>query len=176
MRRFLSLVVAALFLTIGTAAAQEKGEMYIGGNLGLGISASSYDTSSFSSNFGISISPEFGYFAAKKFRVGAAIGYSYSSDVHTFLVSPNVAYYITLADKLYYTPEISLHAGLGSSGGYTAGAVGVGVNLFKLEFRPTHRFAMAVSLIDFSYVYMSRMNSLSFNLLGSSSVSLRYYF
>ncbi len=197
------LIIAAAFLVSATAFGQKKGDMYVGGGLTLGAGTSSYTTSyegtssttKGSTPVTFSISPSFGYFLWDNIRVGGSLAYgvqaqpdSYST--HTFMVGPEAAYYLRLADKFYYTPELGLYGGLYAdsthSGSTTTtttwGAFSVGLSLAQVEFRPLGNIAFAVDVMNMGYVYRSRTeNDIkrsygSFNFDLNASVAVRYYF
>ena len=75
--------VLALMLCIPTLSAQNKGDKYVGGIIGITTTSISIDGSSASqTTFGFA--PEFGYFASDRLRVGGSIGYQLiSSDGET---------------------------------------------------------------------------------------------
>ena len=104
------LLLVILILTITTPTnAQKKGDMYTGGKLGL--SFYSFDGEGLTS---FAIAPEFGYFVTKNLKIGASLEYGVGLGTHVFTVNPNVAYYVPITDKLSYTPQANIHAGLGA--------------------------------------------------------------
>lgn len=183
----LSICLLAIFATsIFCTSAQQKGDMYVGGSFGIGTNSSIIDGSS-STSLSFEIAPEFGYFVANNFRIGASLSYGISyngSTIHEFTIMPNLAYYLRICDNFYYTPGLELGFALGASSGITMPGFGMGLNLGSFEFRPTKKLGMSVNLLSFSYALMSHKNeyysvnsnSVSFNLGLSPSVGVKYYF
>lgn len=192
----LALIAAAMMLAFG-ASAQQKGDSYVGlsldyntGKRTLATSttttiagSSSTVNSSTPTNFGDNLGLEFeyGYFVADKLRVGIDLDYTYTkngSSSHAFGVMPNVAYYVELAKGFYYTPNLGVGFGLNTtpvnndSNLTMCGFVGE-FQPFAVEFRPTKRFAMTVSLCSLQYSYLAGKESSSTDILNSS-ISTKY--
>ena len=102
--------------------AQKKGDMYVSGyfatDLG-GYSVESHDWLPFESVF--DVGAEYGYFAANNLRLGLEVavpfisslnedpdGGSYRYNTTSFVLCPNVAYYVKMGEKCYYTPEFGV--------------------------------------------------------------------
>lgn len=201
--------LAAIFCITISASAQQKGEQSLGISLdyNTGKTKAKSETTIYNNivrnevtdewgdNFSLNL--EYGYFVADNLRVGANLGFGITDDeseTRTFHIAPNVAYYVRLADKFYYTPNLSLGFGCGSSE-YSDGYSDEDYSMcgfvtefqpFAVEFRPTKRFAMSVSLCSLQYTYLSGKiedlntkidtSALSFNLLGSAQVGFKLYF
>lgn len=207
-------ILASLFIFIA-AFAQDKGEMYLG--IALSGSFGNEATESFDGSYTTnSASPlttsynaqaEFGYFIADRIRLALAVGVPYSSSPVSqsgntwlysksqgFAINPNVAYYIRIADGLYYTPEIGFSVEFGDfsedltpSTSWKAGYGGWSVyaNIIALEFRVTDRFAIgagagsahlsSVKISDNSSdaYYTNQQLQVSIN---SASIQARLYF
>lgn len=166
-------VVMAMFAL--TSSAQKKEQMYVGGTLGFSIqnySSNGYSTSATSFN----ITPEFGYFFADRFKVGAELGYALSGGVHTLLVMPNIAYYLPIVDKLYYTPQFSVGGGIVAASGYANAAFAMSLNLAAIEYQPAQNMAISLSLVDLSYTRANQTNGIGFYFLTTPTVGFRYYF
>ena len=166
-------VVMAMFAL--TTSAQKKEQMYVGGTLGFTVqnySAAGYSSSGAS----FSIAPEFGYFVADKIKVGAELGYSVSGGSHTLLVMPNVAYYLPIVDKLYYTPQLSIGGGVVAASGHANGAFALSLNLAAIEDQPVKNIAISLGLVDLSYTRANKTNGVGFYFLTSPTVGFRYYF
>lgn len=121
-------IVAILLCAVSFGAyAQQKGDMYIGSMIGLGLSSSSIYSdgekkNEYNPSMGFSVSPEFHYFVADKFRVGLVssfggsknhferdiISSSYIFDAKNsyWFIGPDIAKYIRLADNFYYVLEL----------------------------------------------------------------------
>ena len=169
-------VLLSFAMLMGVASfAQKKGDMSIGGtfatDFGSYTMSSSMDGygSSEKISFGTSfeIGGEYGYFVADNVRLGLGVTFPFSStpfdkvdgkwlkDKTTeFEVNPNVAYYVKLADRFYYTPEIGMlyqggtiktqlspsdteSAQVSTWGGY--------INLLAFEFQASERIAIGVT-------------------------------
>lgn len=107
-------------LCIPPLSAQNKGDKYVGGIIGITTTSISIDGSSASqTTFGFA--PEFGYFASDRLRVGGSIGYQLiSSDgetTHGLTAGPSLAYYVRLCDRFYYTPQLAVGFAFASTDG-----------------------------------------------------------
>lgn len=173
-------------ISVTTLSAQKKGEMYVGGSIGIGTSSLISEGESITSAT-FNIAPEYGYFAANNFKVGAYISYGLESgdpSMHTIQIMPNMAYYVRICDKFYYTPGLAFGFVCGVSEGVSMPGFGVGLSLGSFEFRPTQRFALSVSLLSFDYVLMTyryddfklNMSAVNFRLGTTPSVGIKYYF
>ena len=184
MKRFIICTLAFLSVSALTVSAQNKGDKYVGGMLGVGVSASFVeDISATATNVGIA--PEFGYFVADKFKVGAGIGYSLNisgATSHALTVCPNVAYYVKLCNNFYYTPTFEIGFAYGHSEGLNGVGFGLGLSIAGFEFRPSTHFGLSVNLLSLSYVFLSypdyglNSNNVTFNLGVNPSVGVKYYF
>ena len=169
MKRLL-IVAAALILGIGATSAQQKGDKYFGGIAGLAIQAGNGGVAA-----GFGIEAEFGGFVANNWRLGVSAGYTLSG-THTVTLLPNFSYYARLCDGLYYTPGMGAGFVMAISGGAYPG-LGVVLNLFSLEFRPTKHFGFSANLGAVNFVALANAGSaLNFNLGVNPTVSFKYYF
>lgn len=173
MKKFL-LIAAALCCSIITFA-QNKGDMYISATLDFGTGTQKVSITNgslteciqtpLSTTFGLGA--EYGYFVADCFRLSLAMGYSLSSNpskninekwhsqtVNLFSVNPNIAYYVKLAEKFYYTPEIGYSFYFGSqvdpetsTSTYKTPATSWAVyaNIISFELRISKLFAMGMN-------------------------------
>lgn len=184
MKRLIICALAFLAVSVQSVSAQDKGDKYVGGMLGVGVSANFVEgISSTATNVGIA--PEFGYFVANKLKVGAGIGYSLSisgATTHVLTVSPNVAYYVKLCNNFYYTPAFEIGFAYGHSEGLDGVGFGLGLSLAGFEFRPSTHFGLSVNLLSLNYVFLSypdygvNSNGVTFNLGVNPSVGVKYYF
>lgn len=213
MKRFY-LIMSVMLLSIASFA-QTKGEMFIAGTVSadLGtqkttLSDGSYSTSakqSLSSSFGFGV--EYGYFVADNLRLALAMSVPFSSSpveeidgkwlkntAAAFAINPNIAYYVKLANRFYYTPEVGVSFDFGSrkeqlskSESYKTPFWGWNVyaNLLALEFRVTDKFAIGALIGSIGYgntrftdkdtdAYLD--NSQFIFGLNDSSVHVRFYF
>lgn len=184
MKRIITLLLVVICATT-TSFAQEKGDKYWGGNVGIGSATTIIDGSS-SSSISVSIQPEIGYFVANNFKIGASAGYDYNIGSHYITVTPNIAYYAKISENFYYTPGLEFGFVLGVANDFVMPGFGFGVSLGRFEFRPKPKFGLSVDLLSLSYISLSytnsdygfkiTSNSFSFNLIVNPTVSLKYYF
>ena len=177
MKRLIYLLLSLSVLFSTTAFAQEKGDMNVGGSIGLGITAVGNDGLS-ESAVTFSFAPEYSYFVVDNFRVGADLSLSIVEELTTFTVESAFSYYVKLVDKLYYTPELRIGGGLAASDGYSTGLFSLGLDLFALEFKPSNRIGLSVSLVNMSFIALPEVeiNTFNFNLISSPQFGFRYYF
>ena len=171
MKRFFIFVVAVV-LGCSVVSAQKKGDMYFGGMTGLAIQTTTGD----GVGAGFIIQPEFGGFVGNNCKLGISAGYSISGGIHSFTLCPNFSYYVRLCDNVYYTPGIEAGLAVAASDGVSAAGVGIGLQLFTMEFRPTKRFGFTANLISLNFVAMEGLASFGFDLGVNPTVGLRYYF
>lgn len=213
MKRLIILSIALLFSL--SAFAQVKGDMYLAGNLGAScgtqtvtLSEGSYSTKTsqpLDASFGIGA--EFGYFVANNMRLAFSLSLPVSfsptsEDDGKWLknttvavgINPNIAYYVRLAERFYYTPEFgvffefgSYKQKLSSSQSYRTGVWGWGVYLHyaAFEFRINEKFALGfnVGSLDYSSAKImdqesdSSISTGQFKFyLNSASIDFRFYF
>ena len=195
--------------------AQKKGDMFIAGTISAdfgtqttSLSDGGYSTSvskplSTSLGFGV----EYGYFAADNLRLAMAMSVPFSSSpveevdgkwlkdkASSFAINPNVAYYVRLADRFYYTPEVGVSVNFGSlkeqlskSETYKTPfwSWDVYANLLALEFRVSDKIAIGALVGGISYgsaIYTNvdtevkaTINQFDFDF-NNSSVHFRFYF
>lgn len=206
MRKTLLTIIAVAALVF-SASAQQKGEQYVGLNLDYNTGTSSllvninnrYDdksTSRAGDNLGAGI--DYGYFVANNLLLKAHIGYGYEKqglDIsHSLNIAPGLAYYVKIANGFYYTPNISVAYAMSSTkqtddSYLTLNGFGVELQPFAVEFRPTKRFAMNISLASLQYVYLMGkidtgdlldatidINGFSFDLLANAQIGFKLYF
>ena len=170
MKRLL-IIAAALILGIGATSAQQKGDKYFGGMAGLAIQVGDGGVGA-----GFAIQPEIGGFVADNCRLGVSVGYTISGGIHTFTALPNFAYYVRLSDGLYYTPGIDAGFVMAISSGAHPG-LGLALNMFSMEFRPTKRFGFTANLASVNFVALaSAGTALQFDLAINPTFGVKYYF
>ena len=169
MKRFF-IVVVAILLGCSVVSAQQKGDKYFGGMTGIAIQAGD------GVGAGFIIQPEFGGFVADKCKLGISAGYAISGGIHTFTLTPNFSYYIRLCDNVYYTPGIEAGLAMAAARGAVAAGVGVGLQLFSMEFRPTKHFGFTANLVSLNFVGMEGSAAINFDLGVNPTVGIRYYF
>ena len=171
MKRFF-ITVVAIVLGCSAVSAQQKGDMYFGGMTGITIQS----TSGNGIGAGFIIQPEFGGFVADKCKLGISAGYAISGGIHSFTLTPNFSYYVRLCDNVYYTPGIEAGFAMAAAGGAVAAGVGVGLQLFTMEFRPTKHFGLTANLVSLNFVAIEGSASFNFDLGVNPTVGVRYYF
>ena len=175
MKKSILLLIAITTLFVSTAAAQERDDRYIGGNLKFALSSSG-SNGYMSSGTYFSIAPEFGYFVSDRVKVGGRISYEVSSNAHVIALTPDIAYYQPIVDKLYYTPQLSIGGGMGIYSGYVAGIFTLTLDLGSFEYRPVESIGISTSLINLNYNLIDRTRSFNFSVLYSLSIAFHYYF
>ena len=185
--RKISICLLAIFATsIFGVSAQNKGEMYVGGSLGLGTTSV---ISGGNSATGVSfqIAPEFGYFVIDNLKVGASVSYGVESGdpaTHIVSVMPNLAYYVRLCDKFYYTPGLSVGFTCGISNDISMPGFGLGLALGSFEFRPIEKLSVSFDVLSFEYALLTyrsnygniNMNGIDFRLGATPLIGVKYYF
>ena len=194
--------------------AQKKGDMYVAGSFAtefgsyaMSSSADGYATSE-KTPFGTSfeIGGDYAYFVADNVRLGLGASFPFSSSpiekvdgkwlkdkTADFYFSPDVAYYVKLADKFYYTPEIGMlfewsrirtqlspslteSTSISTWGGY--------INLLAFEFQVSERFAIGVTvggIAAYSSVYTYNDSDVKYKMnqffcdLNNGSLHFRWY-
>ncbi len=203
-----------LFAAIGHA--QNKGEMYISGTLGvsLGLQSVSVTNGGYSESAGqplttsFNLGAEYGYFVIKNLRLALAASYGlnmnpsekfdnkwYNTVTNSFQINPNIAYYVKITDKFYYTPEIgtaiafgNIKTPLSASTSYTCPHIGweLYANIVAFECRISNHFALGAVFGNFGYGASKiidpdnsknsiRTGTVKFDL-GSAQLNARYYF
>ena len=148
------------------AHAQQKGEFYLGGNIGIDCAVSAialsdgYDTGSDSTiqaNVGMNFT--LGFFLSDKWRIAAYYDVNATSSatneanpttISYDSIGLGLAYYKELADGLYYVPELKVCGAWGEldveNEVFPLDGYSFNVSLFQLEYRPTQHFATSVNL------------------------------
>ena len=214
MKRFV--LLAVLLCGSLSLSAQNKGDKYIAGSFGLSFGNQEQELSDgvFSTTASqplsttLSLQAEIGYFIADNLRVGLALGVPFNSspsnqtDDGTWLktntlgleINPSIAYYVKMAENLYYTPEIGgtyefgfYKEQLTKNNTYNADYSGWSLyfNFLALEYRVNEKFALGVGIGTLGYVSAKIKDPDSDAFLGTSqfvfnfnsaSVSARIYF
>lgn len=179
MKKYL-LSAVALFACIALSS-QSKGEKYVAASVSSSFGNDKierydgYVTSNGSSPLTTSINAkgEFGYFVFDNVRLALALGVPYSSsplsqsgdtwlkqNIIGFQINPNVAYYVRLADNLFYTPEIGFDYELGSVREDVTTSISVNseyngwavyANILAIELRVSQKLAIGAGIGAVSY-------------------------
>ena len=210
-----TLLVIAMFFTCIALFAQNKGDKCIAfalyssfGSQDIENSNGSYSTTTTSPlNTSLSFQAEYGYFAVDNIRLAMCIATPYvsiptcntgASWLHSKMfgvqVNPNIAYYLALSDRLYYTPEIGCSFGYGSykeqlsaNTSYKANYTDWSFyfNFLALEYKINEKTRIGTTVANLSYDIMKIKDENTNAYLGASqflfnmnsaSVLVRFYF
>lgn len=185
--------VLAIFAVATTLSAQNKGDMYLGGHLGIATTSITIDSIGQNSTQ-FTLTPEYGYFVAKNFRIGATLSYGFTTSglktgdttatMHTISINPNIAYYIRVMNSFYYTPGLEVGFVCGVAGGQALPGFGLGLSLGSFEFRPSSKLGLSLNILSFNYMMLNYKNSgtkfnvngVNFRLGMTPSIGVKYYF
>lgn len=182
MKKLFSTLIVLLVMSVSTVFAQQKGDIYIGGNFGVGVTSAIIEGES-ATAVEFAIQPNMGYFVADKFMIGFGLGYSISGGdgtTHALTLGPKLSYFVPLCDKLYYTPSLDILFCCAASDGYSIPGFGLGANIVGFEYQPTEHIGLSASLLSLDYVMLSKdgltINTVDFGLTLSPSIGFKYYF
>lgn len=130
------IVIAAMLFTCGTMFAQQKGDMEVGGILGINggsskttvtVGSTSHKGDAVPSKLNFGINAEFGYFFADNWKISADLGYSLESEptdkdgdkwlrnnTNVITIGPSISYYLNIAGDFYYTPAFGFYGAFGN--------------------------------------------------------------
>lgn len=177
------LTLAACIAAV-SAFAQEKGQFSVGGMVGLSFNAatSKSDNGSVITKFNdseltLSLTPEVCYFLEDNIKVGAKLGFVTGSGYNSLTVCPMAGYYLPLADKLYYAPEVSagIHANFGSNMSSSAGFL-FNLAIGNFEYRVLERLALSVNVLSFNLNTSGYKNSINGMDIKHSTVTTGLHF
>ncbi len=204
-RTIIAIAAAAMMACAATdAAAQQKGDKFVGTLIGFSMANSSTTGEDGVKEKGdpvcaIELDPGFHYFVADHFRIGAQMQLTHQwqkndeSDTKTssnnLAIGPTAAYYIRLADRFHLAPELGFfychgkmsyerdnHTADYKTNGFELAALPV-----QLEFRPTDRIGLGVSLLNLEFAHMKRTdadisgNAVNFNIMLNPTVGVRVF-
>lgn len=176
MNKLLTVCASLAIITCGSVSAQKKGEVSIGGIIGIsgGYSSVRSAESGTPASTSFSAGGEFGWFFADNWRLGASVQYALESNpydessdgwlrqnTNLVLVGPDLTYYLKIRDGFFFTPGVAMFGTVGSVKVETRdiyvskNVVGYGVELAPgaFEFRPTPHFAFSVSFLTLGYSF-----------------------
>ena len=176
MNKLLTVCAALVIISCGSVSAQKKGDVSIGGIIGIsgGYSGIRSDGNGTPSSTDFNAGAEFGWFFADNWRLGASMQYALNSNpyeksgdgwlrqnTNLVLVGPELAYYLKIRDGFFFTPRVAVFGTIGSVKVETKdiyvskNVVGYGVDLAPgaFEFRPTSHFAFSVSFLTLGYSF-----------------------
>lgn len=159
-------IAASLLLCICTASfAQKKGEMSIGGTVGMSTSlqlttatsGSISQTEKQPGKTSFQFGPEFSYFVADNCRLTAGIGYGLESsplsedddtgkwlrsNLNVFQIGVGFSYFVSITDRFHYAPGVSFYGVFGkdsidmtTSSKYSLSAAGFDLRLNAAAFQ-----------------------------------------
>ena len=209
------LMFAGAMLVAIASYAQDRGDMYVSGSIALDLGTQTTTLSSSSNSVSASqpldtdlnFAVEYGYFVADNVRIAMALSVPFlssptaqldgiwlSEDTAALTLNPNVAYYIHLADRLYYTPEVGAAFTFGSVNDHLSKTEtyktpfrgwNVYANILALELKVSRRIAIGAVVGSFVYgsvitssddsKIQSSVNQFKFTL-NNSSLHFRFYF
>lgn len=189
MKKFIVTMVCAIVATF-SVSAQQKGDVYIGCDFGIGVNNTSLSTSYYGrlrseTTMEFAIQPKFGVFVAKNFMIGVGVGYGVESmdgeAVHALTLGPTFSYYVPLCEGLYYTPTIDLAYCLTAFDGEKSfSGFGLGVTLFGLEYHPTPRIGISGGLLSLDYSRFAKdgevIHTLDLALTINPTIGVKLYF
>ena len=201
------LATAILFASM-TLWAQNKGDKFIATSIAASVNSTT-DGASQSLRieaFG-GILGEFGYFAANNLRLAFCFGPMFGSYPSTlsetaglrnnsiyFQLNPNIAYYVKITDRLYYTPEIGFLYQIGTAKDYldastpkksTFHVFDIYSNIISFEFKVSPKIAIGAYAGSIGYAVTKEREqgttpysiTKEFNLdLYSAAIDVRFYF
>ena len=177
MKKFILLFTTAILMSAVTVQAQQKGDLFVGGNLGFIISSTSVEGFS-DTGVSFNLTPEVGYFPINNLKIGGQISYSLSNSTHTLLIMPNIGYYLRLCDNIYYTPTFSIGYAYTNNSDYGISGLGLQLDLFSVECKIYKQCALSINALSLSYAILSKdgisANNVSFGI--NPTVGFRYYF
>ena len=193
MKRIAIVCTLLCFLGVTALSAQNQGDMYISGSIGMNGSSSKLTAGNTTvkspGGFQMSITPQFGIFVIENLEVHLGLGYQFSktpSDIKTeestntsmFTITPGINYYLPIVDgKFYYTPGLDLSVGFGGSNYKTETTTnklsnntsfGLSLALVSFEFRPVEYFGISFRAGDLTYA----LNQEKLPQSGNSSVNI----
>lgn len=176
MKKFVVLLLCLSAICAGDVLAQKKGDMYVGGTVGFGVTTYTSEEVKLSDFTGI-VTPEYAYFVADNFRIGADLSCSLADNGGIFNLSPTFAYYLELLDNFYFTPEITIGGGVIVGKDLALGAFSLGINLIGFELRPSKHIGISLNVDNSSYFFLPKdsSSSMHFAILPSVALGFRYY-
>lgn len=170
-------------------SAQNKGDMYAGGTIGIGTSSAILGkTSDTSATF--NFAPEYAYFPAKNFRIGASVAYNlltgenFATTTHQLTIMPSLAYYAKVCENFYYVPTLDFGFICDFEEKVSVPGFNVALSLGSFEFRPKGKFGFSINLLTVSYGLLSyrengeklNLSSVDFRFGVTPSVGIKHYF
>lgn len=177
MKRIAIVCTLLCFLGVTALSAQNQGDMYISGSIGMNGSSSKLTAGNTTvkspGGFQMSITPQFGYFIIDNLELHLGLGYSFtkepdddksSKNTSLFVINPGVNYYLPIVEnKFFYTPGLDLGIGFGAQNYiddtskeklYGVTNFYVSLSLLSFEYRPVQNFGISFRAGDLTYSLM----------------------
>ena len=178
MKRIAIVCTLLCFLGVTALSAQNQGDMYISGSIGMNGSSSKLTAGNTTvkspGGFQMSITPQFGYFIIDNLELHLGLGYSFtkepdddksSTNTSLFVINPGVNYYLPIVEnKFFYTPGLDLGIGFGAQNYiddtskeklYGVTNFYVSLSLLSFEYRPVQNFGISFRAGDLTYSLMA---------------------
>jgi hypothetical protein len=186
--------------------AQNKGDKYVMALMNASFKKVSSNSTEEPWSAYLGLGTGFGYFIDKNCRLELDLGVYYQNDpiellnaawlydyYKGFTVCPNYSYYVKLAERFYYTPEIGVNLEFGTysyeknhstTWDFPYKGFSIYANLLALSYRAGSHFALWVNVGDFGFSQMKYYDDESPVLMGQSlyfrlnsgSVGAHFYF
>ena len=207
------LLFAIAMLVSISSFAQKKGDMYVSGHFtaDLGTYASVPSTGGSSSEWyafdsSLDLGAEYGYFVADNVRLSLGVCFPFMTapveeidgetskfNAISLDIYPNVAYYVKMGERSYYTPALGVlyqRDRMKTSGSESLASIshaslwGVYIDVLSFEFKVSEKFSIGVNAGDIGactskHIYSKeesyKMNQLYFDL-ANGSVDFKFYF
>lgn len=196
------IITLAVVLAAGiSAGAQMKGEAYLSGAIGFTSSSGSTKTTleglkteQTTSQFGFSLSPEFGYFFQDNAAASLGFGYEMNREPREYnsnggrlysttgiiTLTPGISYYLHIMNGFFYVPSASVSLGMGSKASelspnqtnkdFSLVRFGLNFNVLSFEFRGWERFGLVLNAGSLAFDSGSQRhssdNKVSYNNFG----------
>ena len=115
MKRIAIVCTLLCFLGVTALSAQNQGDMYISGSIGMNGSSSKLTAGNTTvkspGGFQMSITPQFGYFIIDNLELHLGLGYSFtkepdddksSTNTSLFVINPGVNYYLPIVENKFF--------------------------------------------------------------------------
>lgn len=187
------LLIAAILVSSAFAAnAQDQGDWYVGGTIGVDYTKMEDDK-----NTNFLIAPSINYMISDNWALGLGLGYEYNKTEeegyetkdNLFFFQPQATYVCNIAGNFYYTPKVFVKIGFGTEdfGGpedIDLFQIGGGVSPLSFEFRPAPRVGISFSAGNLSFMHSqaklagekAKADNFNFSFNTDFKFGFNYYF
>lgn len=185
MKKVILSLVAVAGLAFAANAQTDKGNVMLGGSLGVN---SSKVKGAEKSDFSFSVIPSAGYFVSNNFAIGTGVGYAYDKKVsneslnEAIVVAPFGRYYVGLSDQFKFFGQLSVPMAFGSEKELLANgdvdkkvgtSTSIGVNIAPgFAFFPTKKIGIELSVNGLGYNHLELKDTDSGAKFKASSFGL----